>query len=402
MEKPATPTPLSDDELARELVAGYTSHFGTPPDRETAELLLALVDIENAHGQAIIQHNWGNISTHASDAVDYWRPPWFDLDKVNAMPDDSGPSTGFGAETAANKKERYLRLHAAMVAGKVPSAFLAFPDHETGARVFLSNVKPSMYDAATTGDPMAFAQAYFESGYCPDQACKDSGPTFKSLQGTIRSKGYFSALAPSKKKVAQPLLPNPVPPPEEHRPLSQSPPPVSPSGSSSPLSASAAAGGSPDNLRNLVVFAASCELEDMNLLVSLENTAGIAERIAVYWADVLHQAPSAPHPPQWCGAFALWCLHQAGLGLLLRWLFGPPNYGFLWNLEKTHAPKPGDIAYLDKPFEHHAIVVEVVGDTVHTIDGNQGPHAPIMTHEAPLSHWTAFFSIESLIAEALK
>ena len=140
----------------------------------------------------------------------------------------------------------------------------------------------------------------------------------------------------------------------------------------------------------------------MALLVSLENTQGIAERIAVYWADVLHQNVSAPHPPQWCGALALWCLHQAGLGLLLRWLFGPPHFGFLWNLEATKSPKPGDIAYLDKPFEHHAIVVEVVGDTVHTIDGNQGPHAPIMTHEAPLSHWTAFFSIEALIAEALQ
>jgi hypothetical protein len=150
------------------------------------------------------------------------------------------------------------------------------------------------------------------------------------------------------------------------------------------------------------VFAGSCELEDMALLVQTGNVQGIKDRINVYWADVLHQALTTPHPPQWCGALALWCLHQAGLGLELRWLFGPPHFGFLWNLERTSSPKPGDIAYLDKPFEHHAIVVEVSGDVVHTIDGNQGPHAPIMTHEAPLSHWTAFFSIESLIAEALK
>ncbi len=391
MEKPATPTPLSEDELARELVSGYVAHFGVEPDRETAELLLALVDLENAHGRAIIQHNWGNISCFASDAIDYWRPPWFDLDSVNAL-DDSDP-----------KKAHLLFEHGQMEAHKAPSAFRAFPDHVTGARVFLSNVKPTMYDAAETGDPMAFAKAYFESGYCPEQACKDSGPTFRSLQSSIRGAGYFSALAPAKKKLVpqSPVTPGGVP--AEVAPLPQSPSPGSPSGSSTPPSGSAdGASTSPDNLRNLVVFAASCELEDMTLLVSLENHAGIAERIAVYWADVLHQAPTAPHPPEWCGAFALWCLHQAGLGLLLRWLFGPPHFGFLWNLPVTKSPKPGDIAYLDKPFEHHAIVVEVVGDTVHTIDGNQGPHAPIMTHEAPLSHWTAFFSIESLIAEALK
>ena len=135
-------------------------------------------------------------------------------------------------------------------------------------------------------------------------------------------------------------------------------------------------------------------------MVAKDDVAGVAARIDAYWANVLHQNPSAPHPKEWCGALALFCLHGAGLGLSLSWLFGPPHFGFLWNLDQTKSPKPGDIAYLDKPWQHHAIVVEVVGDVVHTIDGNQGPTEPIKTHEAPLTHWTAFFSIESLIAEA--
>lgn len=154
--------------------------------------------------------------------------------------------------------------------------------------------------------------------------------------------------------------------------------------------------------RELVVFAASCELEDLALFTSQHNAAGVESRVLVYWNDVLRAAKTrelGAHdcPPEWCGAFALWCLHQAGVGLELFWEFGPPHFGFLWNLRTTTTPQPGDIAYLDKPFEHHAIVVTVEGDNVHTIDGNQGAAAPIKTREVPLSHWTAFYSIAPLL-----
>lgn len=393
MEKPATPTPLKDADLAQQIVTAFTSHFGAPPDRETAELLLALVDIENAHGSAIIQFNWGNISTFAKDSVDYWRPPWFDLDKVNALPDGAS-------------KTHLLAVHQQMVDNKAPSAFLALPSHLDGARVFLSNVKPSMYDAASTGDPMAFASAYFSSGYCPDQACKDSGPTFASLQKTIRAAGYFNSLAPSKKKVGVsqvgtlPINPAPV---AEPLPSSPSPQPAPPFGSSSPLSAL----GGEANLRNLVIFAASCHLEDVALMVQNHDPAAVAELVATFWDDVLeHPSPknasgtrTQKYPPEWCGAFALHCLHEAHLGLSIKWAFGPPHFGFLYRLHTTKTPQPGDIAYLDAPFQHHAVVTEVEGDIVHTIDGNQGASEPIKTHSAPLSHWTAFYSIGSLISE---
>ncbi len=157
-----------------------------------------------------------------------------------------------------------------------------------------------------------------------------------------------------------------------------------------------------DPRRALVVQTALSELRRVEALERGEVASFLKVGVPVYWADVLHQGVLAPHPPHWCGAFALWCLHQAGLGLELRWLFGPPHYGFLWNLHqlKPHeTPEPGDIAYLDEPYQHHAIVLCVEGETVHTCDGNQGATEPIQKYEHPLAHWTAFFSIARLLDE---
>ena len=188
-------------------------------------------------------------------------------------------------------------------------------------------------------------------------------------------------------------------------PSSPSPAPASPSGSSSPLSGL----GGAANLRNLVVFAASCHLENVQLMVQNGDPSAVAEFVATLWDDVLeHASPRTAsgtrilkYPPDWCGAFALHCLHEAELAKSVKWTFGPPHYGFLYRLHTTTTPEPGDIAYLDKPWQHHAIVTDVEGDTVHTIDGNQGPKAPIKTHAAPLHHWTAFYSILPFITEVM-
>jgi hypothetical protein len=126
-------------------------------------------------------------------------------------------------------------------------------------------------------------------------------------------------------------------------------------------------------------------------------------RPTVYWADVLRQRETDPHPKHWCGAFALYCLHQAGLGLELRWRFSSehdPRSGFLWALPRVHVPEPGDIAYFDH-WQHHAIVRCVVGETdFDSIDGNQGPLTPIKLHERNLGE-AAFFSIAALIVPAV-
>lgn len=149
--------------------------------------------------------------------------------------------------------------------------------------------------------------------------------------------------------------------------------------------------------REAVIFHASIELQVVD--------AGdfTHEHVNNYWADVLHQSAAAPHPPAWCGAFALWCLHQSGLGLDLKWEFGPPHYGFLWRLEILKPgtpPKPGDVGYQDKPYQHHFLVQSVDGDAVHTIEGNQGEPKPIRARVRHLSDPSvSYFSISRLLPE---
>lgn len=88
------------------------------------------------------------------------------------------------------------------------------------------------------------------------------------------------------------------------------------------------------------------------------------------WRGVLKPSDYQPGITKaWCGAFALDCLHGAGVALDVMWIFGK---GFLGRLPITKDPQPGDIAYYDKPYQHHAIVESVDGGTLHTIDGNQG------------------------------
>lgn len=72
---------------------------------------------------------------------------------------------------------------------------------------------------------------------------------------------------------------------------------------------------------------------------------------------------------EWCGAFALSCLHDAGLALGVMWL---PGTGFIWpqRLPVTKNPEPGDVLYLDKPWQHHGLVESYDGHTLVSIEGN--------------------------------
>lgn len=183
-EVPATATPLSRDATAAAFLPAYAQAFGALPDRNRAELLLALVWLENANGKAIIQHNWGNLATKPNGG-DYWRPPWFDLAAVEALPD-------------GGKKSRLLDLHQRMLNGAAPEAFRAFASHELGAAAWLRLLqKPGMSGvlaAASSGDAVAFAHAIFSSGYCPDPECRDAGPSYDKLRDEIRARNYFGNL----------------------------------------------------------------------------------------------------------------------------------------------------------------------------------------------------------------
>jgi hypothetical protein len=101
----------------------------------------------------------------------------------------------------------------------------------------------------------------------------------------------------------------------------------------------------------------------------------------------------------WCGIFALHILQEAGLALDWRWIYGK---GFAFKLPMTRKPQAGDVAYIDKPYQHHAIVERVEGDRVHTIDGNQDGDI-VSKRVRPLKDFSAFYSIGPLISShALK
>ncbi len=103
-------------------------------------------------------------------------------------------------------------------------------------------------------------------------------------------------------------------------------------------------------------------------------------RPAVYWREVLRN-PFPPYPKHWCGALVLWCLKQAKLEAArdLKWVVG---WGFLgdpatrnWRLPLTresNPPKPGDVVYFDKPFQHHALLVAL--DPIEPIEKNGFTH----------------------------
>lgn len=115
-----------------------------------------------------------------------------------------------------------------------------------------------------------------------------------------------------------------------------------------------------------------------------------------YWVDVLGPNWHGPYPKSWCGGFALWCLRQAHLTDLL-WV---PPFGFLsdgkrWRFDRTKHPEPGDIGYIDKPFQHYFVVVETTPTEVASIDGNQGTGI-VLARRRKLTA-AAYFSIANLL-----
>jgi hypothetical protein len=128
--------------------------------------------------------------------------------------------------------------------------------------------------------------------------------------------------------------------------------------------------------RSRVVDAALSRVGDSN-----------AER---YWADVM---ATNDRPRDWCGAFALWALHRAGLAKNWYWQTG---LGFLFRLPTTRDPKPGDVAYFDRN-QHHAVVTAVTGNDVALVNGN-GAEGRVSTSRVAKSAVTSFYSIAPLLA----
>lgn len=102
-------------------------------------------------------------------------------------------------------------------------------------------------------------------------------------------------------------------------------------------------------------------------------------RPAVYWQNVL--SPGEIPPKDWCGAFVLYGLHQAGLARDVRWINGI-GFAAPEELPTTRDPKPGDLLYVEEPFQHHAMVVDYDPATgmVLSVDGNQPGIALVRRH----------------------
>lgn len=118
-----------------------------------------------------------------------------------------------------------------------------------------------------------------------------------------------------------------------------------------------------------------------------------------YWLDALGGKPG-PYPPHWCGAFALTCLHRAGLALTRTWAIGKGLTTTLPRLTVTRDPQPGDIAYFAKG-EHMAVVIGHAEGKVSLVNGN-GVGKRVVIDVRPLSSAKAYYSIARYIDDAQK
>lgn len=147
------------------------------------------------------------------------------------------------------------------------------------------------------------------------------------------------------------------------------------------------------------------------LVANLANGEAHQQDPTKYWAEVLPETWRGPYPKHWCGALALWCL-RVGLGCGLVWDVALRDHdpsGFLHHLRRLPAnviPELGDIAYRDAPYQHHAVVVAAGAGAddkpyVITMNGNSGtPPEVAESYDSP-SSWTCFYSIQSLVDDAL-
>jgi hypothetical protein len=124
------------------------------------------------------------------------------------------------------------------------------------------------------------------------------------------------------------------------------------------------------------------------------------EKRIKYWADALGRPVTYAEikHPAWCGIFALWCLHQAGLDTDEHWQIGK---GFLLQnphpMYLTTSTQPGDIGYIASPFQHHFIVESTDATRVYSIDGNQ---PDIRRQSRALGPKIVFYSIAGLLTLA--
>ncbi len=145
-------------------------------------------------------------------------------------------------------------------------------------------------------------------------------------------------------------------------------------------------------------FQDDAESERRDAIVAAATTQLGEQDPDKYWSLVCPALMGQPTRIAWCGGFALWCLRESGA---CEWPGGDPwdwqiGKGFASRLSQTLRPLPGDIAYIEKPLQHHALVERADGDTVHTIDGNQTGET-VRRRVRHRHAFSAFFSVGPLV-----
>lgn len=107
------------------------------------------------------------------------------------------------------------------------------------------------------------------------------------------------------------------------------------------------------------------------------------------WPDSIIETAGA-QIPSWCGIFSVWAHKKAGKDIG-NWQIGKGVSAF-GTLSPTQNPQPGDIGYIDQPYQHHCIVERIEGDTIFSIDGNSGAASEVKENQKPRSAYSGFLT----------
>lgn len=197
---PRKTTPISLEQSVELLVNTFSQVFGRPPTQNEAAFLQAQVWLETGRGRKTQNHNVGNI-TATSGWVNagrpFWRPPWFDPNEFEKLPD-------------GRTKDRYRKLHQLMLEKKAPSRFRAYGSFAEAFDDYISMLKrrfPTIVEAARTGDPATFALAVRDSRYCPDCDPRKTTNSFDRLSREVKASGLLSSLQEGAAPLPLPLTP---------------------------------------------------------------------------------------------------------------------------------------------------------------------------------------------------
>jgi hypothetical protein len=99
--------------------------------------------------------------------------------------------------------------------------------------------------------------------------------------------------------------------------------------------------------------------------------------------------------PDWCGIFALWAVKAAGASAG-TWVMRS-GISSVRGFRQIKSPMPGDVGYVDKPFQHHFIVrwlwPEGGSVKVDTIEGNSPPSSNFSFKKRNMKQVDAWYSV---------